>query len=134
MFATEAEGLQALRELGGISTPDVLAVNPHLLVLQALEPRPDDDRRFWEHLERRLANLHNTTIKDRFGWHRDGWLGRLRQDNTWTADGHTFFIERRVLRWLSEPAVEAVLDFGHRQGLERLCAALPTSSLRCPPY
>jgi fructosamine-3-kinase len=35
---------------------------------------------------------------EQFGWDRDGYLGLLRQENSWTADGHTFFAERRLLR------------------------------------
>lgn len=72
-----------------------------------------------------VAALHGSTVTDRFGWHRDGWLGRLRQDNTRETDGHTFFAQRRILRWLAEPLVEAEFDGAERQALERLCAALP---------
>jgi hypothetical protein len=43
-------------------------------------------------------------VHDRFGWHRDGNLGRLGQINTWTASGHEFFAEHRLLRYLREPA------------------------------
>ncbi|WP_188197119.1 fructosamine kinase family protein [Nonomuraea sp. SYSU D8015] len=124
LFAVEAEGLRVLRELGGATTPEVLAVTPHLLVLEPLCPRPDDSERFWEDLGRMLAAVHAVTSK-RFGWHRDGWLGRLRQDNTWDEDGHAFFAERRILRWLPEPLVEAAFDADERRSLERLCAALP---------
>jgi fructosamine-3-kinase len=124
MFAAEAEGLHMLRELGGVATPDVLAVSPELLVLQAMEPRPDDDARFWERLGRSIAAMHARSAGGRFGWHRNGWLGRLRQDNTWDTDGHAFFAQHRILRWLSEPAVEATFDRQERQAVERLCDAL----------
>ncbi|MGI5285870.1 fructosamine kinase family protein [Nonomuraea polychroma] len=123
LFEIEAEGLRVLGEAGA-TTPDVLGVTPDLLVLEPLCPRPDDNERFWEDLGRIVASVHAVT-GERFGWHRDGWLGRLRQDNTWDEDGHAFFAQRRILRWLPEPLVEAAFDAEERRSLERLCAALP---------
>ena len=122
-FTTEAEGLTALRELGGVSTPAVILADPGLLVLETLHPRPRDAA-FWERLAHALARLHATT-HDRFGWHRDNWLGRRRQDNTWDDDGFAFFARSRLLRWLGEPRVDAALDAADRAALEHLCARLP---------
>jgi fructosamine-3-kinase len=132
LFQVEAEGLQALRWLGGVNTPTVLQVTPSLLVLEPLQPRHDDDR-FWDRLARMVAALHTTTASTRFGWHHDGWLGRLRQDNTWDDDGHSFFAQRRILRWLPEPGVTAELDQADRRALERLCARLPELVPAQPP-
>lgn len=124
VFGAEAEGLRALRELGGAPTPDVVLAAPNLLVLSALGPRIDTEP-FWERLAHVVAHLHTSTTGGRFGWEHDTWLGRMRQDNTWSSDGHTFFAERRLLRWLPEPRVRAALDAEDRRALERLCAALP---------
>ncbi|MFD6423326.1 fructosamine kinase family protein [Streptomyces sp. NPDC060198] len=132
VFPVEAVGLTELRETGGVATPEVLCASPHLLVLEKMQPRRDDER-FWERLAHTVAALHTTTTAERFGWHRPGWLGRLRQDNTWDTDGHTFFGERRILRWLEEPLVEAAFDASERQALERLCAALPELVPNRPP-
>jgi fructosamine-3-kinase len=123
-FAAEAEGLAALRTLGGIATPDVVVASPDLLVLEVLHPRPRDEA-FWERLAHALAHLHTTTTHPRFGWHRDNWLGRRRQVNTWEDDGFEFFARHRLLRWLDEPRVEAALDPADRAALERLCSRLP---------
>lgn len=123
-FATEAEGLDALRTAGGVATPEVLHVSADLLVLEALAPRPRDEA-FWERLAHDLAHLHATTTHHRFGWHRDTWLGRRRQVNTWADDGFAFFAEHRLLRWLGEPRVDAALDAEDRTALEHLCARLP---------
>lgn len=123
-FAAEAEGLTALRTLGGATTPEVLLVSADLLVLETLQPRPSDEA-FWERLAHTLAHLHTTTAHDRFGWHRDNWLGRRRQVNTWCDDGFEFFAQHRLLRWLDEPRVHATLDAGDRAALERLCSRLP---------
>ncbi|MFI8089743.1 fructosamine kinase family protein [Streptomyces sp. NPDC086080] len=122
--AAEAEGLAALREAGGVATPDVVLADRDLLVLSELRPRPRTEA-FWERLAHALAHLHTTTRKPRFGWHRDNWLGRRRQINTWEDDGFAFFARHRLLRWLSEPRVEVALDRADREALERLCDRLP---------
>ncbi|AGZ41068.1 fructosamine kinase family protein [Actinoplanes friuliensis] len=124
VFAAEADGLTALRKLGGVETPDVIQADRELLVLSVLQPRPGGED-FWEQLAHVLARLHLTTVNPRFGWHRDNWLGRRRQINTWADDGFAFFAEHRLLRWLGEPRVEAALDAGDRAALERLCRRLP---------
>ena len=124
LFEVEAIGLSALRELGGVRVPAVVRVSPRLLVLEALRPLGEGER-FWEQLARMVAALHTSTVYGRFGWHRDGWNGRMRQDNRWEPDGHAFYAQHRILRWLPEPLVEAEFDRTERQAVERLCAALP---------
>lgn len=128
----ESTGLAELRGRGGVNTPGVLCVSPRLLVLERMQPRRDDER-FWEQLAHMVAALHMSTVSERFGWHRDGWLGRMRQYNTWERDGHAFFAERRILRWLPEPLVEAAFDREERRALERLCASLPELIPPQPP-
>lgn len=125
MFATEAAGLAALAERGGLATPRVLAVGPRSIVLEALDPVLPDTDEFWQAAGRCAARMHSATAHDRFGWDADGWLGLFPQCNAWDADGHRFFAEKRVLRYLGEPRVEAALDARDRAGIERLCARLP---------
>ncbi|MFF4486739.1 fructosamine kinase family protein [Streptomyces sp. NPDC001544] len=132
VFTVESTGLAELRRHGGVNTPDILWVSPRLLVLERMQPRRDTEH-FWERLAHMVAALHTSTPSDRFGWHRDGWLGRMCQDNTWETDGHVFFAERRILRWLPEPLVEAAFDREERRALERLCAALPELIPPQPP-
>ncbi|MBO9554937.1 fructosamine kinase family protein [Cellulomonas sp.] len=124
IFDAEADGLRALRELGGVRTPDVHLVTPDLLVLEALQPRTDTPE-FWERLAHDVAHLHTSTQGGRFGWHRTTWLGLEPQDNTWEDDGFEFFARRRLLRWLPEPRVQAAFDESDRKALERLCDLLP---------
>ncbi|UOE45823.1 fructosamine kinase family protein [Agromyces larvae] len=123
-FDTEAEGLHALRTLGDIATPDVVLATRDVLVLSALPPRPSTED-FWVRFAHELARMHSTTAHDRFGWHRDNWLGRRRQVNAWEDDGFEFFARHRLLRWLEEPRVHAALDAADRAALEHLCARLP---------
>ena len=89
VFAAEAEGLTALRELGGVATPEVVLADRELLVLSVLRPRPPSEA-FWEQFAHALAHLHLSTTHPRFGWHRDNWLGRRRQVNTWDDNGFAF--------------------------------------------
>jgi fructosamine-3-kinase len=124
LFPAEADGLAALRGTGHLATPAVLAVTGRLLLLEALAEVGDTDQ-VWEAFARDLAAAHRGTVSDRFGWPEDGWLGRLRQVNTWTPSGHDFFAENRLLRYLSEPAVQEALTPADRRAVERLCARLP---------
>jgi fructosamine-3-kinase len=124
LFEAEADGLAALRRTGHLATPQVLAVTGRLLLLEALAAR-DDSEQSWERFARDLAAAHRSTAGTRFGWHHDGYLGRFRQVNTWTASGHQFFAEHRLLRYLSEPAVEQALTTDDRRAIERLCDRLP---------
>jgi fructosamine-3-kinase len=124
LFRAEADGLAALRGTGHLATPAVLAVTSRSLLLEALAEVGDTDQA-WEAFARDLADAHRGTVSDRFGWAEDGWLGRLRQVNTWTASGHDFFAENRLLRYLSEPALEEALTAADRRAVERLCARLP---------
>jgi fructosamine-3-kinase len=123
VFVAEAEGLAALRELG-VATPEVILADRELLVLSVLRPRPRSET-FWEQFAHLLAGLHLGSTHPRFGWHRDNWLGRRRQINTWNDDGFAFFAQHRLLRWLGQPRVEAALDHADRAALERLCHRLP---------
>lgn len=130
MFAAEAEGLGVLRDRGGLRTPAVLGAGPRWLVLEALQPCPAAPA-FWEAAGQAIAGLH-AVRGQRFGWPQDGWLGLLPQRNAWCDDGHEFFAVRRVLRYLTEPGTEAVLDRAGRAAVERLCGRLPELVPRMP--
>jgi fructosamine-3-kinase len=122
-----AAGLTGLRCLSGGSIAGTWLISyadGTSVVGKTLAEVRDTDRA-WEAFARDLAAAHRGTVSDRFGWPEDGWLGRLRQVNTWTAGGHDFFAENRLLRYLSEPAVEKVFTAADRRAVERLCARLP---------
>jgi hypothetical protein len=93
-FAVEAEGLKALSSTGLVRTVEVLAVTEHMLVMEALGHR-DDSPAAWVGFAHDLAALHLGTVHDRFGWGHDTYLGWLPQENTWSHDGHRFFVEHR---------------------------------------
>ena len=118
LFRAEAEGLAALRATGHLQTPAVLAVTDGLLLLEALTAR-DDSESSWEAFAHDLAALHRSTVHEVFGWARDGYLGRVSQRNPWTASGHEFFVQYRLLRYLDEPLVQQELTRADQRALER---------------
>jgi fructosamine-3-kinase len=123
LFRAEAEGLAALRATGHLYTPEVLAVTDRLLLVEALAAR-DDSESSWEAFAYDLAALHRGTVHKAFGWDRDGYLGLAIQRNPWTADGHEFFVQHRLLRYLDESLVQQELTRADRRALERLCGRL----------
>jgi fructosamine-3-kinase len=93
-FATEADGLEALR--------------PHIRVPKVLDCGLKDGKAFilLEHLDlqrsgdyaamgRMLAALHRQT-GPRFGWRRDNYIGLAAQKNAWRDDWAEFFLECRL--------------------------------------
>ncbi len=105
---------------------------PHLVVLEALRPRGEDEQ-FWEQLAHMVAALHTSTVSDRFGWHRDGWHGRMLQENGWETDGYQFYAQHRILRRLRENPVQEEFDRDQLRAIERLSLALPELIPPHPP-
>ena len=130
LFECEAAGLQTLRK-AGMRTPDVLVVGPDFLLLEDLGSAPDIEPD-WEAFGRAVARQHRHS-NDRFGLDYDNNLGPLPQINTWTASGHEFFGQHRVLRYLSEPKCEQTLTDQDRRGVERLVQRLPVLIPEQPP-
>jgi fructosamine-3-kinase len=145
LLQVEAEGLEALKATHCVRTPEVFAVVGNLIVLESLRPVSDvslyweslatdlDEPHFWESLAADIAALHAATEHNRFGWYRYGYLGRLPQHNDWNTDGHQFFAEHRLLRYLEEPLVQETLTLKDRRSLERLCEELPSVIPLMPP-
>jgi fructosamine-3-kinase len=116
LYQREAEGLQMLA-MHGLPTPEVLIVGSDFLLLEDVGSAPADEID-WEQLGRSLAHLHQHQ-NDRFGFENDNYLGLLPQWNSWTADGHQFFVQNRILRYLSVPACAQVLTREDRSKLDR---------------
>jgi fructosamine-3-kinase len=122
LFEHEAAGLKVLQE-AGMRTPEVFAFGDEFLLLEDLG---NDENRVadWARFGQAIAHLHLHT-NEKFGFHYDNYLGSLPQMNTWTEDGHEFFGQYRVLRYLSEERCEAVLTAQDRRDIERLVQRLP---------
>ncbi len=126
LYSLEADGLNALRVPGAFVVPEVLRVTSGFLVLSDLGSAVLSDQTpdFWRDAGHRLAIQHQQTA-DKFGYHHDNYLGVLPQRNPWTVDGHAFFAEHRLLRYLEVPSCANALPAADRTRLERLAARLP---------
>jgi fructosamine-3-kinase len=122
MFVAEAEGLDAIQPASSLVTPKVLHAGPSHLVLEALCP-PRDEPAFWEEAGRAVATLH-ANRGPAHGWPQDNWLGLLAQQNAWSQDGHEFFAQSRVRRYLAEPRLQTALDSRACAAIEKICSRL----------
>ncbi|MGW1345767.1 fructosamine kinase family protein [Kribbella sp. NPDC002412] len=134
LYELEADGLNALRVPGGFAVPDVLRVAADFLVLSDLGSAvlADQSPDFWRDAGHRLAIQHQQT-SDKFGYHQDNYLGLIPQRNPWTSDGHAFFAEHRLLRFLEVPRCYNALSPEDRHRLERLATRLPDLVPDQPP-
>jgi fructosamine-3-kinase len=130
LYAREADGLTALRIPGGFVVPDVLRVTEEFLVLSDLgsNEAPAD----WRDAGHRLAIQHQQT-SDKFGYHHDNYLGLVPQRNPWTVNGHAFFAEHRLLRFLEVPLCYNALSATDRRNLERVASRLSELVPEQPP-
>lgn len=100
-FEAEAAGLAALRAAGApLVIPQVLAgadrevgQEGYLLLEWIEHGRAGAD--FWDRFGRALAVLHQAT-SDRFGFHRDNFIGKLPQENGWLSKWPDFVHVRRL--------------------------------------
>ena len=122
LYLREAEGLRALKA-AGMHTPEVLLVGSDFMLVEDLGSA-SRDQLDWQALGRAVAQLHLHT-HDQFGFDHDNYLGLLPQYNPWTNDGHVFFGQYRLLRFLEVPLCEQSLSAQDRASLERLVRRLP---------
>lgn len=102
MLACEADGLAALASTGTIRVPAIAACGREgdvgWLALEWLDLRGSGGS---TKLARALAQLHRAPAArgprgERYGWHRDNWLGGTPQCNDWSDDWCEFFREQRL--------------------------------------
>jgi fructosamine-3-kinase len=121
----EADGLRALAA-GGVPVPEVYEADHHRLVMERVAGTPD-----WEGLGRALAGLHRQRAPA-FGYPIDNVVGALPQPNGWEDSWPTFFVERRVLVHLDDPAIPASLAERIRRAAEGPLPALLDSHRAVP--
>jgi fructosamine-3-kinase len=121
-FEAEARGLGALRDSRTLRVPEVFAVAAGGLLIEDLgagHPRPDD----WTGAGAKLARMHRIE-SGVFGFEGDGWCGDSPQDNTRCADGHRFFIERRLQPQAQRARENGYLNDDDARRVDRICARL----------
>jgi len=122
-FAAEARGLAALAATLSVRVPEVVELGAHGIALEDLgsgHPQKSD----WERAGASLARMHRHE-DGRFGFDHDGWCGDSPQDNTRSADGHRFFVERRLQPQARRAQESGLLDSNDSRGIDRLCENLP---------
>jgi fructosamine-3-kinase len=120
----EADGLAALAT--AIRVPEVLdhgdLAGGRGLLLEWL-PMAAPGESFWPAFGRALAALHGVE-GERFGHHRDNWIGANPQYNRSDTDWARFFVDQRLapqLRWARDRGLDAALV----ERLERVMARVP---------
>lgn len=102
MFEAEADGLAALAEAGTVRVPRVIVHGKDddwsWLVLEWLDLAPLAALSAAA-LGTALAAQHRLP-RERFGWHRDNFIGASAQKNGWSDDWLAFWRERRLLAQL----------------------------------
>jgi fructosamine-3-kinase len=124
LLDVEAEGLRWLGEVPGVPVPAVVAATADCLVLDWIAPGARSGATD-ERLGRALATLHAAGAP-RCGWHRDGFIGRLRQRNTPGGDDwEPFWIGHRVGPLVAAAVERGALDPRAPALVDRLAARLP---------
>jgi protein-ribulosamine 3-kinase len=123
MFEREAEGLKALRVEDGPYVPTPFYFGRDFLLLEDLSPGPRRTN-YWIEFGRKMAHLHNHS-KPSFGFTNDNYIGSTCQPNLWTADGHRFFAEQRLLFQARLARQHGLMDKTQVVQVEKLAARLP---------
>tara|TARA_B100001142_G_scaffold329115_1_gene391299 strand:- start:14509 stop:15366 length:858 start_codon:yes stop_codon:yes gene_type:complete len=99
MFKAEFDGLNFIRKLNAIDTPNIIGVDNNFLLLEFI-PVSDTNSIFWKNFGRKLAALHLNT-NDNFGLCFDNYIGLLPQINKKHKDWIEFFINARLIPQLN---------------------------------
>jgi protein-ribulosamine 3-kinase len=116
LFEAEADGLDALGATGLLRVPLPIAhggsiEGPAWLLMEYI-PRGSADPLFGVRLGQALARIHASTAEgDRYGWHRDNWIGSLAQSNPWTRSWTKLWSEARLA-----PQLRLARERGHLPG------------------
>ena len=103
-FFAEANGLEALADLGGPRVPEVIGYSPpddspSWLLLEFVPHGPETDD-YWEALGRGIAHIHRPRPEP-YGWEHPNYIGSLPQANEVTEDWSEFWWTRRLLPQLT---------------------------------
>jgi protein-ribulosamine 3-kinase len=127
MFPAEARGLRALAEPACIRVPEVLAVGPEFLALEAIAPGRRGPR-FFEDFGRALARLHRQH-SEHFGFAVDNFIGATPQPNPRAPAGPgawaAWYWEHRLLHQLRLAERHGRASRGLVRAMARLEPRLP---------
>lgn len=95
LFETEYEALQLLSAADVINVPKPVAYADDFIVMEVFN-QGTQAKDWQEQMGRRLAQLHLTTKKEKYGFSKDNYLGTTRQINDWQNSWLTFWREQRL--------------------------------------
>ena len=99
MFAAEADGLSAIAATGTFRAPTVITSgiggDHAYLILEHLDLRPLQSAQDGERFAEALAAMH-AVEGERFGWHRDNFIGSTPQHNAESDNWARFFALQRI--------------------------------------
>ncbi|OJF13843.1 fructosamine kinase family protein [Couchioplanes caeruleus] len=131
-FATEAAGLNWLREAGTVPVPEVIVALDKMLALEWVDSGPPT-RAGAERFGRELADLHRAGAES-FGAAWTGFIGPLPQDNTPSAGPWgEWFAERRMRPYLKISADRGALSGTDVTLVERVLSGIETYGGKEPP-
>ncbi|MEL7356247.1 MAG: fructosamine kinase family protein [Cyanobacteria bacterium J06560_6] len=100
MFEAERDALKEMYATGSIRVPEPLACGAAegsaYIVMEWLELGSSHSSQAWEKMGRQLAQMHQCTSEQGFGWHRDNTIGATPQKNGWCDDWVGFWRDRRL--------------------------------------
>ncbi len=117
-FASEALGLEHLRQTDCFNVPSVEHFAKHFLLLEFISPGPRK-KDFWQTLGQQLARCHLQDQKQ-FGFIDNNYCGLSPQINIRADNGFEFFAENRLMiqaRWARD---KGLLRQQHCQKIEKL--------------
>ena len=122
MLDAEADGLRAIADTRTVRAPRVAAIGAEgrhaYLVVEWLDLSAQTNSAA---LGSVLAQMHRAKPEsgprgERFGWHRDNFVGATPQANGWSDDWPAFFVERRLAPQFALAASNGFADQLQRRG------------------
>jgi len=100
MFEAERDGLQEMYASQTIRVPQPLACGiceaEAYIVMEWLPLGNSRSADSWQRMGQQLAQMHQVTSKQGFGWHRDNTIGATPQQNGWMDTWIEFWRDRRL--------------------------------------
>lgn len=100
LFSVEKKALEALARTKTIAVPNVILCKDldkgGFLVMEYIEPKRASPKEM-EKFGHQLAQLHQKSAGDDFGWEVDNYIGSLPQSNKKNTDWSSFYVAERLL-------------------------------------
>lgn len=127
LFIKEQAGLQLLHRTSTIATPKVIACTENethqVLLLEWIESS-QKTKPFFQNFGKALAHLHGQT-QDSFGLDYNNYMGSVPQQNNYSQNWPSFFIEQRLKPLVQQSSQQQLLSAKEYGLFEKLYSRLP---------